>query len=119
MHTDLFDRRGLAASLGLDFGIDQRSWRRKLHRSKQIAAKDLKRAVNVIEVDAEKHPDRQIENLRKKPPVERVVPLQSEAGDDVELSNVGREQADIRDVELPVGVHKHDEIAGCGPKSGG
>jgi hypothetical protein len=61
---------------------------------------------------AEQDPNRDIEHRRENAAMQRIRALHAKASDDIKSANKWREQADVGDVELAVGVHEHDEIAG-------
>ena len=99
-----------------DFRVDQRARSRELERAQHVAPEDLERAVNITHVHSEEDTHGEIEGLREELAVELVVSFHAEPGDDVELINQWRQHAEIGDIELTIGVHEHDEIAGGGLK---
>ncbi len=59
----------------------------------------------------------EIEYIGEELAVKLVVSFHPETSDDIELVDKGGQHAEVGDVELAIGVHEHDEIAGGGLES--
>src|SRR6266498_2742697 len=117
MNPNLLQGGTLSSELRLNFGVDQSAGRRQLDRPQQIAAKNLERAVDITQVGTEKHAHRDVEYFREEAAVQRIVPLQPKPGHDIEMIDKRREERDVADIELAVGIHEHHVIADRCPKS--